>query len=111
MVSFVIGVPAFLSRNPTLSKYAIFPLRATTITAPGIWPLSTSLLNVDVMWARRSGEKPTCSGRADGRGWPQTTAAERTRAVETASARTLFMGPPPANQAGMGRMLLQRGGA
>src|SRR2546427_3858200 len=58
------------------------------MTAPGSCPLSTSLLNADVRWARRSGEKPTCWGGATGRGWPQTTAAERTSITETASAST-----------------------
>src|SRR2546422_4932550 len=73
------------------------------MTAPGSCPLSTSLLNADVRWARRSGEKPTCSGRATGRGWPQTTAAERTSITETASASTFFMGAPPARSGWDGR--------
>src|SRR3989454_11390151 len=73
------------------------------MTAPGSCPLSTSLLNADVMWARRSGEKPTCSGRATGGGWPQTTAAERTSSVETTRASTFFMGPPPARSGWDGR--------
>src|SRR2546428_12207340 len=73
------------------------------MTAPGSCPWSTSLLNADVRWARRSGEKPTCSGRATGRGWPQTTAAERTSITETASASTFFMGAPPARSGWDGR--------
>src|SRR6266508_2661617 len=92
MASFVIGAPAALSRKPRLSKYAIRPLRATTITTPGSWPLSTSCLKAEVSLARRSGEKPTCSGRAEGRGCAQIGAADRTTAAQTTRLSSRFIG-------------------
>src|SRR3984957_18641644 len=49
-------------RNPNVSKYAIFPLRAIKTTAPGIAPLSTSDWKASVTRFNRSEEKPTSSG-------------------------------------------------
>src|SRR5437762_9544754 len=78
IVSLVMRAPDALSRCPKLSKYAILPLRATTTTAPGSLPCSTSVLNTGPRRPSRAVERQTCSGGAVG-SWAQTTVAEKTR--------------------------------
>jgi len=63
----VIGAPAALSRKPTACTDATRPLRATTTTAPGIRPRSTSTRSTCPMRSSRSDDSPTCSGFAVGR--------------------------------------------
>src|SRR5437879_3687127 len=90
IVSLVMRVPDALSRCPKLSKYAIFPLRATTTTAPGSLSCSISVLNTVPRRPSRAEERPTCSGGAVG-SCAQTTAAEKTRAtVRTRLANRLM---------------------
>src|SRR6266550_6569559 len=90
IVSLVMRAPDALSRCPKLSKYAIFPLRATTTTAPGSLSCSISVLNIVPRRPSRAEEKPTCSGGAVG-SCAQTTAAEKTRAtVRTRLANRLM---------------------
>src|SRR5437762_8429870 len=79
IVSLVMRAPDALSRWPKLSKNAIFPLRATTTTAPGSLPCSISVLNAGPRRPSRAEERPTCSGGTVG-SCAQTTAAEKTRA-------------------------------
>src|SRR6266508_1361531 len=65
--SLVIAALVLGSRTPTASNSATLPWRATSTTAPGITPLSTSALNVAVSLLSRSEDSPTCSGLAVGR--------------------------------------------
>src|SRR5688572_13229831 len=62
IASFVIGAFVCGSRAPTVSNSATLPCRATSSTAPGIVPFSTSSRSRAVIRARRSDESPTCSG-------------------------------------------------
>src|SRR5215475_13048104 len=67
MASLVMGALLEGSRTPTESNRTILPWRATRRTAPGITPLSTSLLIAAMTRPRRSEESPTASGFAVGR--------------------------------------------
>src|SRR4029453_2384947 len=71
---FVIGALVSGSRVPTASNRASLPWRATSSTAPGIVPFSTSALNLAVIRARRSADSPTCSGLTGARLWAWATA-------------------------------------
>ena len=57
------------------------PLLATSTTAPGIRPRSTSARNTAQMRARRSEDSPTCSGFATGRPSAPTTGAASSETV------------------------------
>jgi hypothetical protein len=85
------GIGAFelLSRKPTVSKYAIRPFRATTTTAPGIRPRSTSARRICPMRSSLSDESPTSSAFARGSGSaaaPATRSSEKPTMSESASA-------------------------
>src|SRR5215469_1109537 len=67
MASLVMSVLLEGSRTPTESNRTTLPWRATRSTAPGITPLSTSLLMAAMTRPRRSEESPTSSGFAVGR--------------------------------------------
>src|SRR5882672_951930 len=59
-----IASPASRSRKPIASWQATLPRRATSTTAPGMAPCSTSRASVSVSRLRRWGEKPSSSGLA-----------------------------------------------
>src|SRR5215471_19131294 len=67
MASLVMGALLEGSRTPTESNRTTLPWRATRSTAPGITPLSMSLLIAAMTRPRRSEESPTASGFAVGR--------------------------------------------
>src|SRR5439155_18976605 len=95
IASFVIGAPAAVSRWPTLSKYAIFPLRATRATAPGYWPLATSAFRTWVARASRSDESPISSGLAVGRASAQTRVVKKRPMRVVMRAANLVMADLP----------------
>ena len=64
MVSFVIGTPFSLSRQPCASKWTTLPLRATRVTAPAMRSASMYSWTKLSMRFRRSDDMPADSGLA-----------------------------------------------
>src|SRR5262249_33887190 len=85
--SVVIGTRVAGLRVPMASNSATLPWRATSSTAPGMTPFSTSFLSVVVIRARRSDDSPTCSGLALGRlwAWAAVTVSTNSRAARNAT--------------------------
>src|SRR6185369_141874 len=71
------------------------PLRGTSATAPGILPLAISWRSTWPSCPRRSVERPTCSGRAEGSGAWAPAGPVRSARVMAASSAVFRMSSPP----------------
>ena len=67
------------------------PLRATSATAPGIFPASISPRSARLTRSSRSDESPTSSGLAVGRPWAQTIPLRKTTLTSVRRAISRFI--------------------